>query len=58
VTKKGDEIGRGCRMYGEEEKFTQASVRKLQGKMPLERTKHKWKDNIEIYLKTLGRESV
>jgi len=43
---------------GEEEKFTQALDGKLYGKIPFGRTKHKWENNIEMYQKKLGRESL
>ena len=43
-----------CGMYGGEERCTQVSVGKPEGKRPLGRTRHRWDSNIKMDLQEVG----
>jgi len=41
-------------MYGGEERCVQGLVGKSEGKKPLGRPRHRWKDNIKMYIQEVG----
>jgi hypothetical protein len=46
---KNNEMGRECRSYWVEERSVKGSFRKSEGKRPLGRPCHRWKDTIKMY---------
>jgi hypothetical protein len=44
-------MGRACSAYGEKRNARRIQVRKPEGKSSLGRSRHRWEDNIKIYLK-------
>jgi hypothetical protein len=47
---KENEMGETCGMYGGEEDAHRTLVVKPEGRRPLVRPRHKWKDNIKVDL--------
>jgi hypothetical protein len=45
-------------MGGEMRNVYRSSVRKPEGKRPLERARHRWEDNIKMNLKEIGCENM
>ena len=41
---------RACSMYGERQMRVRGLVRKPEGRIPLERPRHRWEDNIKMDL--------
>jgi hypothetical protein len=54
---KEDEVGAVCSAHGEVRNANNTFVGKPEGKRPLGRHKHRWEDNINIYLRELGLDS-
>jgi hypothetical protein len=48
---KEDEMDRVCSIHGEEEECIEILVGKSEGKLPLERHRRRWLDNIKMYLR-------
>jgi hypothetical protein len=49
-------MGRTCGTYGERRGAYRALVGKPEGRRPLERSRHRWEDNIKIDLREVGWE--
>jgi hypothetical protein len=47
-------VGRACSTYGENSCAYRVLVEKPELKRPLGRSRHKWKDNIKMYLQKEG----
>ena len=47
-------MGGECSTYGEEKKCIQVFMEILEGKRPLGRPRHRWKDNIKLDLQEVG----
>jgi hypothetical protein len=52
------EIGRECSMHMEIRNAHKILVRKPEGKGPLRRPRHRWKDNIKMHLWTIELEGL
>jgi hypothetical protein len=48
------EMGRECSTYGASRGAYRILMGKPEGKRPLGRTRHRWKDNIKTYLREVG----
>jgi hypothetical protein len=48
-----DEMRGECRTYGRDKKYTQNLVGNPEGKRPLGRRRHRWKDNIGMELREI-----
>jgi hypothetical protein len=55
---KEDEMGRAYSALGEMRNVYKILVRKLEGKRPLRRPRHRWEDNIRMDLMEIGWENV
>jgi hypothetical protein len=44
-------MGWPCSTHGSDEKYIQSFIKNPEGKRPFRKPKHKWEDNINIYLK-------
>ena len=51
---KKTEMGRACGMYGERRDAYRFFDGETDGKRPLERSRHRWEDNIEMDLQEVG----
>jgi len=49
-----NEMGGAWRTYGGEERGIAKFYREIEGKRPLGRPRHRWEDNIKIYLQAWG----
>jgi hypothetical protein len=49
-----DETGRACSTYGEKRNTYRVLVEKAEVKRPVERHRHRWLDNIKMYLREAG----
>jgi hypothetical protein len=47
-------MGRTCSTYGEKRNAYRILVGKQEGKRPLGRPRHRWVDNIKMYLREIG----
>jgi hypothetical protein len=43
-----------CSTYGEQERCIEGFMEKFVGKRPLGRSRHRWEDNIKIYIEEVG----
>jgi len=55
---KEDEMSRVCSTCGRYENVLQILIGIPEGKRPLGRTRHRWEDNIKMYLTEIGWEGV
>ena len=51
---KKNAMGRACSTYGERRGIYRVLVGKPEGKRPLGRCRHRWEDNIKMYLQEVG----
>jgi hypothetical protein len=49
-----DEMGRACKTHWEKRNEYRYLVGKLEGKIPLRRTRRRWEDNIKVHLRKIG----
>jgi hypothetical protein len=50
-------MGGACRTYGERRGVSMLLVGKPEEKKPLGRSRHRWEDNIKMYLQVVGYEA-
>jgi hypothetical protein len=55
---KEDEVGWTCDTHGGGERCLQVLVGRPEGKRPLGRPRHRWEDNIKMYLREIGIDGV